>query len=475
MARQKNILLFGALLAVMACSLILASLPLQAAAQEGEEAAADECAFDCNGDSDSYVRLNIVIPGVAPMTPCGFPAVKNMQCFIRGMYIYFAWTAGILATAMIMFGGFKYVVSFGSPTKVADAKDTIISAMIGLALLLASYTILYFINPNIVNLKDLDLQSIGALKEGVIWCEDIAPGGAQEQLLDPQLDPMDANNRPRPIDLGETWDTSQLKCGVEGLMVYTDGHEQPCVYQGAYSGAGCPDQNGSQTVCAPDYLTGEGFKCVEPERYCTFAFAGTCERVDEVFQTQPQFGAGLCEASRDGSGCIYRDSDVLSCEEAQHENYYQVYCDTGNNLQRGTGQNTDCWGIGDPTEPEYRNEPDESSVWNGHTRKCVDRRTGGYDWAICCLELSNTSGGIECRNECNSDEIMVANCILPEHIETPVIEDQGLLDAWVRTIRNAETGRIITGCTDAQLSQNMVCCMEMEFEYVTKQDPEQPR
>lgn len=457
MTRRKNVILFSALLAIMVGSLVLIALPQPVAAQEGP-LPVDECSFSCTGDSDDYVRLNIVIPGVAPMTSCGFPAVKNMQCFIRGMYIYFAWVAGILATLMIMFGGFKYVVSFGSPTKIADAKDTILSAMIGLALLLASYTILFFINPNIVNLKDLNVQSIGKIKAD-LWCEVMCDEDDPEDALCIIPDPQDSNNRPKPIGLGETWDEKELACGVPGLMVYTDGREQDCMFRGDYASPGCP----SGSICAPDYLSGEGYTCEVPQRYCRLAFAGTCEQVDKIFQTQNLDNA-LCEEGRDNSGCVFRTQPPLSCEDEQGaDNYYQVYCDTGNGLTRGGNQETDCWDRDD-------NKPKS---------KCVDRRTGGFDWAICCLELNSGTSGIQCRGPeqgfCNSDEIKLASCTLPEYLETPGgLKEQKKLDAWLQEIRDPVSGRVITpgACTDGQLLAGWECCMEMEDEDTSRPDVE---
>jgi uncharacterized membrane protein len=52
---------------------------------------------------------------------------------------------GALAVIMVIFGGFKYVTSRGEPQATAQAKDTILYAMIGLAVAVFASVILNFI------------------------------------------------------------------------------------------------------------------------------------------------------------------------------------------------------------------------------------------------------------------------------------------------------------------------------------------
>src|SRR3989344_9392842 len=73
--------------------------------------------------------------------------VRDFPCFLGGIYRYMAGASAIISTVMIMFGGYKYVVSFGSAQRMKDAEDTIVSAMVGLAITLGSYLLLYTVNP----------------------------------------------------------------------------------------------------------------------------------------------------------------------------------------------------------------------------------------------------------------------------------------------------------------------------------------
>ncbi len=116
---------------------------------------------ECKSSGDACVfnaiKLNYSIPGVTEMVTdkdgVKRPYVQNMACFIADIYRYLAGVAGILAVVMMIYGGVKYTVSFGNPSKLQDARETISSAMIGLALVLGSYVILNFINPGLTSLK----------------------------------------------------------------------------------------------------------------------------------------------------------------------------------------------------------------------------------------------------------------------------------------------------------------------------------
>ncbi|MBI2038525.1 MAG: hypothetical protein HYT19_01205 [Candidatus Nealsonbacteria bacterium] len=64
--------------------------------------------------------------------------------------------SGILAFAMLIYGGVRYVSSVGNPAIQKDARDIISSAILGLLLLLASVLLLQIINPDILTLKNLN-------------------------------------------------------------------------------------------------------------------------------------------------------------------------------------------------------------------------------------------------------------------------------------------------------------------------------
>ena len=79
--------------------------------------------------------------------------------YIQSIYAYAISIVGIVATIMLMFGGFTWLTAGGSGEKVGKARDIIFSSLTGLVLALTSYTILTMINPNLVNFTIQEINS----------------------------------------------------------------------------------------------------------------------------------------------------------------------------------------------------------------------------------------------------------------------------------------------------------------------------
>lgn len=107
--------------------------------------------------------------------------VSNLGDYIKTIYIYLIGIGGIVAVILILKGGLEYISSAGSPERVSTAKSTITSALIGLFLLLGSYTMLYTINPDLLKLKLPRVFMLRAISLGTDWCKD-QPAGAQLAL-----------------------------------------------------------------------------------------------------------------------------------------------------------------------------------------------------------------------------------------------------------------------------------------------------
>ncbi len=82
--------------------------------------------------------------------PC-YAIEGGLPQYIAGVYNFGLMVAGFLAMVMIMIGGFMYIAAGGNQTIIGKAKERIFNAIIGLIILLLSYTILNTINPDLVN------------------------------------------------------------------------------------------------------------------------------------------------------------------------------------------------------------------------------------------------------------------------------------------------------------------------------------
>ncbi|HBV58058.1 MAG TPA: hypothetical protein DEB73_02230 [Candidatus Magasanikbacteria bacterium] len=112
--------------------------------------------------------LEIKIPTLQPFTTEGlekpdaegniyFPFIGQ---YIVGIYKWMLLVAGIIATIMIILGGFTYLTSGGNATQAGAGKERITSAIFGLILLLGSYMLLYLINPGLVEFRSLKIKVI---------------------------------------------------------------------------------------------------------------------------------------------------------------------------------------------------------------------------------------------------------------------------------------------------------------------------
>jgi hypothetical protein len=81
--------------------------------------------------------------------------------YILEIYKYLIGAAGILATIVMMYGGVLWIIAGGNQERVTNARGYIVAALSGLVLTLASYTILNFINPELINLKPITPIKIG--------------------------------------------------------------------------------------------------------------------------------------------------------------------------------------------------------------------------------------------------------------------------------------------------------------------------
>ncbi len=77
--------------------------------------------------------------------------------YIAALYQFFVGALAIVAVVMIMIGGFQWLMAAGSSERVSHAKETILGAVVGLILALTSYLLLYTINPNLVQMKTLNV------------------------------------------------------------------------------------------------------------------------------------------------------------------------------------------------------------------------------------------------------------------------------------------------------------------------------
>lgn len=127
-----------------------------------------EIADTTEGLKNLQPKLNIPIPTINAFSKATFET-KNGKVqsvtipwlaeYIIGIYNYALILGLVLAVLMIIIGGFLYSISGAKPEMTTKAKKIIIGSLTGLVLLLSSYLILKLVNPEIVNLDFIKLDT----------------------------------------------------------------------------------------------------------------------------------------------------------------------------------------------------------------------------------------------------------------------------------------------------------------------------
>lgn len=101
-------------------------------------------------ETDSNGKTNCTIPWIA--------------IYIKAIYNYFLYIGGIVAVIALMIGGVIWLVSAGNASRISEAKSWISGSIIGIVILLLSYTLLYQINPELTRLRALNLKNIDPIE-----------------------------------------------------------------------------------------------------------------------------------------------------------------------------------------------------------------------------------------------------------------------------------------------------------------------
>jgi len=119
---------------------------------------------------------------------CSFPWIGE---YIAGIYKYAIGIVGILAAVVLMIGGVIWITAGGSATMISEAKAWIGASLSGLVIALCSYTILYYVNPSLVNFNPLGIKIV----EKILLSEQlIDQSNFKSGILANQYKAMDCKN-----------------------------------------------------------------------------------------------------------------------------------------------------------------------------------------------------------------------------------------------------------------------------------------
>lgn len=95
--------------------------------------------------------------------------VSGLTEYVALVYQFIVGAITIVAAVVIMYWGFRWITAAGNQTIVGNAKEGVVSALIGLVLGLTSYLILFMINASLVSLPTICATGISLQYSGSSW------------------------------------------------------------------------------------------------------------------------------------------------------------------------------------------------------------------------------------------------------------------------------------------------------------------
>ena len=113
-------------------------------------------------DEPIKYNLQVRLPDFSGDGGTGSVTIKDdtLGKYLIAVYKYSVAVVGILATVMIVVGGIIWLTSAGNATQITAAKSYITSAIAGLVLMLGSVTLLWLVNPQLINLSTFEVEKI---------------------------------------------------------------------------------------------------------------------------------------------------------------------------------------------------------------------------------------------------------------------------------------------------------------------------
>ncbi|HUT22636.1 MAG TPA: pilin [Candidatus Bipolaricaulota bacterium] len=133
-------------------------------------------------------------PNCAPNEKQAFASIPWIAQYVSAIYKYALGLAAIMATISVMIGGVLYLTSAGNPQRIGTAKNMIIGAISGMAIIIFSYVFLNLINPELVKLSPIEIQTV--LEEQLATGQSCSSLGGQflVQVGAETTDPSNASN-----------------------------------------------------------------------------------------------------------------------------------------------------------------------------------------------------------------------------------------------------------------------------------------
>lgn len=138
---KKTLLVIASILSIGFGTLSVLSNPVLATSETGASGSSSSSGSTSSGGgggTKDQIKKGIIEVGGADASA---PAESLIKKIINGMLFL----VGVLSVVMIIYGGIQFVLSVGNSTKVTNARNTILYAVVGLIVSIMAYAIVNFV------------------------------------------------------------------------------------------------------------------------------------------------------------------------------------------------------------------------------------------------------------------------------------------------------------------------------------------
>ncbi len=228
----------------------------------------------CKAPIKDKIQLNVPIPGLGKGGGTGEYLVGGLASYIQHIFIFFIGASIIVSLCVIIIAGARWIASGGNSSTISKSKERIKGAVIGVLIGIFSYSILYFINPDLVQLELREIYTFPALtnNEGSCAKFTFAPYNS------PNIEKIARENSTKH----KGW-----LCGSKELTVQQ------------FNDSGVMGVNNGRIFVGGDLDTKacDGFVCSDPNEGCTAS--GQCVSVSKASESCATINMGIIANSFD--------------------------------------------------------------------------------------------------------------------------------------------------------------------------------
>lgn len=252
------------------------------------------------------VNLNVPIPGGQAFSklkevPCpgqkGAIGEKTAMCvqvpwmaqYIRDLYRYGVLIGSIASVIALMLGGVGYMISGMNQKLLVKSKQMITGAATGLLLLLGAHLLLGFINPDLVDMKPINVEVVKQVALlGASFCSEVE----KENFI------VDTSKKGSKGTAGDSWNVGETPtCGEKFAVKLTTA----AASTGTLSG-------GAGESCISDYCGAANGSCVVDMETNEYACRDVFMHGQIILPTD--FNYALCGVSLDGVKKVLQDTVI---------------------------------------------------------------------------------------------------------------------------------------------------------------------